>query len=197
MKRTNLVMMAALAAAGVVGMLTGTLAPTVAVAAEGQKLSSSVMKPLKAVESAMKDQNWEEAMTYIREAQAVEPQTPYDTFIIDERAWYIQYQKKDFAGAATALERSVNSGFLAPEDLPRQAEGADADSTTRSRTIRRQWNSAIATWKRMPDDRDIAKFVAYSYYNEKDYAKARAEVAEAHSREKPTTGRAAAGAGSA
>jgi tetratricopeptide (TPR) repeat protein len=173
MKKTNLVLMAALAAAGVVGVTTATLAPAVAVAAEeAQKLSSSLMKPLKAVESAMKDKNWEQALAGIREAQAVQPQTPYDTFIIDERAWYIQYQLKDIPAATAALERSVNSGFLSPEDLPGRLKAL----TQLSYQIKNYANAAEYGNRYLadaPDDREIATIVAYSYYNEKDYSKAR------------------------
>lgn len=171
MKKT-LVVMAALAAASAVGVTTAVLAPTAAFAAEGQKLSSGVLKPLKSVETAMKEQKWDEALTYVREAQAVQPQTPYDTFIIDERAWYIQYQLKDYAGAAQALERSVNSGFLAPEDLPGKLK-----ALTQLNYQIKNYPKAIEFGNRYlettPDDREIAKFVAYSYYNEKDYAHAR------------------------
>lgn len=171
MKKT-LVVMAALAAASAVGVTTAVLAPTAAFAAEGQKLSSGVLKPLKSVETAMKEQKWDEALTYVREAQAVQPQTPYDTFIIDERAWYIQYQLKDYAGAAQALERSVNSGFLAPEDLPGKLK-----ALTQLNYQIKNYPKAIEFGNRYlettPDDREIAKFVAYSYYNDKDYARAR------------------------
>ena len=81
MKKANLVLMAALAAAGLVGVAGGSLLPvSAAVAAEKekpaakQKLSPAVQKPLVAAQNAMTAKNWDEAMVQIQAAQAVEEQ---------------------------------------------------------------------------------------------------------------------------
>ena len=79
MKKANLVLMAALAAAGLVGVAGGSLLPvSVAVAAEKekpaakQKLSPAVQKPLVAAQNAMTAKNWDEALVQIQAAQAVD-----------------------------------------------------------------------------------------------------------------------------
>ena len=120
MKKANLVLMAALAAAGLVGVAGGSLLPVaVAVAAEKekpaakQKLSPAVQKPLVAAQNAMNAKNWDEALVQIQAAQAVEPKTPYDAFMVDELGWYIYLQKKDYVKSAEILERSLASGMVA------------------------------------------------------------------------------------
>jgi hypothetical protein len=61
MKKSNLVLVAALAAAGV-GIVGGSLLPTPAVAAAAAKkpaVSAAVLKPLKAAQESMTAKNWE------------------------------------------------------------------------------------------------------------------------------------------
>src|SRR5512135_2275250 len=135
MKKTNLWLVLTLAVTTVAGLTAGVLAPTVASAAEAApKLSQSVYKPLKAAQDALqaaqeagkagqdaaKAQKLDEALASIKEAQAVDPKTPYDSYMIDEVGWYVLLQKKDYAGAATMLEASVNSGFLPADQVPQR-----------------------------------------------------------------------------
>ena len=119
MKKANLVLSAALAAAGLVGFVGGTLAPTTVMAAAAKKpaLSAGVLKPLKAAQDAMNAKNWEEAYTQIQEALTVEGRTAFDDYQINEFLWFVQYQRKQLADSATALEAAVNSGFVPPEQL--------------------------------------------------------------------------------
>jgi hypothetical protein len=175
MKKANLVLMAALAAAGLVGITGGALAPTAAVAAEGQKLSAKIIKPLKAAQEAMNAKNWEQAMAMLKEAQAVEPKTPYDSFMVDELGWYAMLQTKDYAGAAAALERAVNSGFVPPADLTQRLK-ALAQLNYQVQNYPKAVEFGNKYLEQSPGDRDIAVLVAQSYYLQKDYAAARAAV---------------------
>ena len=119
MKKANLVLSAALAAAGLVGFVGGTLAPTTAMAAAPKKpaLSAGVLKPLKGAQDAMNAKNWEEAYAQIQEALKVEGRTAFDDYQINEFLWFVQYQRKQLADSAAALEAAVNSGFVPPEQL--------------------------------------------------------------------------------
>jgi hypothetical protein len=121
MKKANLVLIAALAAAGV-GIVGGSLlpVPAVAAAAKKQSLSAAVLKPLKAAQEAMNAKNWDEAQARIQEAQAAEGKTPYDAFMVDELGWFILLQKKDYAGSAATLERALGSGFVTEADVPQR-----------------------------------------------------------------------------
>jgi Tfp pilus assembly protein PilF len=182
MKIANLVLMAAMAAAGLVGVTGGALLPvTVAAAADKekpaakQKLSPPVAKPLMAAQKAMNEKNWDEATTQIAAAQAVEPKTPYDAFMIDELGWYVALQKKDYAKSAEALERALNSGFV-PE----------ADKTQRLRALtqmslqNKQFPKAIQYGdqylKANPGDSEIALQLAQARYLSGDMAGAKTAV---------------------
>ncbi len=175
MKKANLFLVAALAAAGIVGVTAGALLPGSAIAAEAAKpkLSASMMKPLKAAQDAMTAKNWDEALVHINEAKAVQPQTPYDTFMVDELGWYVFLQKKDYAAAVVALEGAVNSGFVAPADLPQRLKAL----TQINYQMLKNYPKAIEFGNRYletaPNDPDVGPMVAASYYQLKDYAAAR------------------------
>ena len=175
MNRSNLVLMAALAAAGVVGVTTGTLAPMAAIAAEAPKVSSSILKPLKATQEAIAAKNLDQALVYLQEARAIEPKTPYDSFMIDEFSWNVLLQKQDFAGAATALEAAVASGFVPPADLPQRLK-ALAQLYYKSENYPKAVEFGNRYLETTPSDREMGVLVAQSYYLEKDYTGARAAV---------------------
>jgi outer membrane protein assembly factor BamD (BamD/ComL family) len=177
MKKANLVLMAALAAAGLVGVTGGALIPAVAIAADakGQKLSPAILKPLKAAQDAMAAKNWDQALADIKEAQAVEPKTPYDAFMVDEVGWYAMLQLKDYAGAAAALERAANSGFVPEADIP-QRQRALAQLNYQTQNYAKAVEYGNKYLQQAPDDKDIGVLVAQSYYLQKDYAGARATV---------------------
>jgi tetratricopeptide (TPR) repeat protein len=181
MKKANLVLTAALAAAGLVGVTGGSLLPvSVAVAAKKdkdeapkQKLSAEVQKPLMAAQQAMNEKNWDEAATQIAAAQAVEPKTPYDTYMIDELGWYVHLQKKDYAKSAEALERSLNSGFVAEAD-----RGQRLKALTQMFLQTKQYPKAIEWgdqyYKANPTDSEIALQLAQARYLSNDFAGAKA-----------------------
>ncbi len=175
MKKTNLVLMAALAVVGVTGTTTGLLAPTAAFAAETQKLSASMMKPLKATQAAIAENNLDEAMVHIQEARAIEPKTPYDTFMVDEFTWNVLLKKQDYSGAATALEAAVNSGFVSPEELPQRLK-ALAQLYYKSENYPKAAAAGNRYLELVPGDREMGVLVAQSYYLEKDYTGARTAV---------------------
>jgi hypothetical protein len=177
MKKANLVLMAALAAAGLVGVAGGALVPTSALAAAAQspKLSASIIKPLKAAQDAMNVKNWDQALASIKEAQAVEPKTPYDAFMVDELGWFAMLQAKDYAGSAAALERAVNSGFVPPADIP-QRQKALSQLNYQTQNYAKAIEFGNKYLEQVPGDKDISVLVAQSYYLQKDYAGARATV---------------------
>ena len=121
MKKSELIL-SVLLGAGMLALAGLGMAPEAAHAAKAQKLSKKVQAPLKSAQEAMGTQNWDEALTYIAEARAVEPKTPYEAFMVDELGWYVYLQKQQYAESATALENVVNSGYLSEEDLPQRVK---------------------------------------------------------------------------
>ena len=170
MKKTNLVLMAALAAAGLVTVGGGAMLPAVAVAAESApKLGAKIVKPLKAAQDAMNAKNWDEAMARVEEARAIEPKTPYEAFMVDELGWYVLLQKKDYAGSAAALERAVASGFVAPEDLTQRYK-ALGQLNYQTQNFDKAIEFGNKYLESMPGDAEVGVLVAQSYYMKKDYA---------------------------
>jgi Tfp pilus assembly protein PilF len=184
MKKLNLVLTAALAAAGLVGVVAGSLLPVstaVAAAKEKekpaakQKLSPAVGKPLVAAQEAMNAKNWDEALVQIEAARAVEPKTPYDAFMIDELGWYIYLQKKDYVKSAEALERSLASGMVPEADKAQRMR-----ALTQLALQNKQYDKAVAFGteylKLKPDDAEIALSLAQARYLSDDFAGARTAV---------------------
>lgn len=172
MKKRNLVLAAALAAAGLVTVVGGTLAPAVAVAAKKEaqsanKLGAKILPPLKAAQDAMAAKNWDLAAASIEDARAVEPKTPYEAYMVDEIGWYVSLQKKDYAGAAAALERSVASGFVAPADLP-QRHKVLAQLNYQLPDYDKAIQFGTQALEGSPADADLGVLVGQSYYMKKD-----------------------------
>jgi hypothetical protein len=178
MKKANLVLMVALAAAGLAGVTGGSLLP-VAVAADKekpaakQKLSPAVAKPLMAAQKAMNEKNWDVAAAEVANAQAVEPKTPYDAFMVDELGWYVQLQKKDYAKSAEALERGLNSGFV-----PEADRGQRMKALTQMLLQTKQYPKSIEWGTKYletnPSDSEIALQIAQARYLSDDFAGAKA-----------------------
>lgn len=189
MKKANLVLSAALAAAGVVGFVGGALAPATAVAAAAKKptLTPAVIKPLKAAQDAITAKNWDEAMLQIQEAQKVEGRTAYDDYQINDFLWFVQYQRKEMAGAATSLESVVNSGFMPPEVLTQRLKALmqlNLASQNYAKAV--EWGNKYLAAN--PSDQEAALQIAQATYLAKDYAgaKAAAEKLIAASTPKPS-----------
>jgi Tfp pilus assembly protein PilF len=172
MKRANLILMAALAAAGL-ATVTGTLlAPAVAVAADNQKIGAKIAKPLRAAQDAIAAKNWDEASAKLVEAAAVEPKTPYEAFMVDELGWFVMVQKKDYQGAVDALSRAVASGFYPPEDLPRRYK-ALAQLSYELKQYPKTVEYGKKALELAPASDDLKTLVAMSMYLGDDFAGAR------------------------
>ncbi len=175
MKKANLVLTAALAAAGLVGVVGGALTPTTVMAAAAKKpsLSASVMKPLKAAQEAMNAKNWDEALTHIQEAQKVDGRTAFDDFQINDFLWFVLYQKKQLAESAVALEAAVNSGFVPPESLNQRYKlllQLNLMGQNFPKAV--EWGSKYIAAN--PTDMESSLQLAQGMYFNKDYAGAKA-----------------------
>jgi tetratricopeptide (TPR) repeat protein len=192
MKKANLVLAAALAAAGIAGVGTALLAPATAVAADApkkaaaqQKIGAKMIKPLKAAQEAIGAKNWEGALASLAEAQAIEPKTPYEAFMVDELGWYARIQTKDYKGAEEALSRAVASGFIAEADLPQRYKALSQINYQIQDYPKavEYGNKYLAT---APGAVDVATLVAQSKFLQNDFAGARATVDQiAATQEKP------------
>jgi len=179
MKTRNLILMAALAAAGLTS-ITGTLmVPAVAVAAEAKKdtpkIGAKIAKPLRAAQEAIQAKNWDAATASLAEAAAVEPKSPYEAFMVDELGWFVQIQKKDYAGALKSLKAAVDSGFVPEADLPRRYK-ALAQLSYELKDNAKAIEYGKKSLELDPGSADTATMVAHAMYLSDDFAGARAFV---------------------
>jgi len=182
MKKANLVLAAALAATGVSSVATALLMPATAIAADApkkataqQKIGPKMIKPLKAAQDAIGAKNWEVAIASLTEAQAIEPKTPYEAFMVDELGWYARLQVKDYKGAEELLARAVSSGFVAEADVPQRYK-ALAQINYQLQDYPKAVEYGNKYLAAVPGSADVATLVAQSKYLQNDFAGARAMV---------------------
>jgi len=168
MKRYPLIL-AVLLAAGPLFLAGLVMAPQTAEAAKGEKLSKEIQKPLKAAQDAMSAQDWDTALASIQEAQAVEPKSPYEAFMVDELGWYVYMQKQQYAEAAPALERALASGYLAPEDVPQRTKVL-AQFYYQSKNYDKAIEAGEKYLAMNPGDAEMTTLVVQAYYLKQDYA---------------------------
>ena len=122
MNKANHLLKAALAAAGLVGTVTLSTLPAVAVAQDPKppKLNSKVQKALAGAQEAIQAKDWAKAAEGLEAAKAVEGKGPYDEFMISELSGFVQLNQKDYAAAAASFEATVKSGYVPAADLPQR-----------------------------------------------------------------------------
>ena len=125
-----------------------------------------------AAQAAINEKNWDAALAQLQEAQAVEPKTEYDAFMIDELGWYVQLQKKDYVQSAAALERIINSQYIAEADKPQRLR-----ALTQMELQNKQFDKALqygtAYLQTNPGDTEIALAMAQARYLAGDFAGAK------------------------
>ena len=175
MKKTNLLMSVVLATAGLCGLGAVTLAPSIAAAADkaAPKLTPGIIAPLKTMQDQINAKNWDAADEALKQAQAFAPKTPYDSYMVDELGWYVLLQKQQLPAAAEALERALNSGFIAPADVnPRLKPLSQIYYQAKNYPKAGAYGNKYLA--QVPNDTTVAVLVAQSYYLQKDFANTRA-----------------------
>ena len=124
MKKANLVLMAALAAAGVTSLATGLLTPATASPAATQKqaapqkIGAKMLKPLKAAQEAINAKNWDAAIASLTGGPGHRAEDALRGVHGRRTRLVRPLQKKDYAGAAEALERAVARASLPRPTCP-------------------------------------------------------------------------------
>jgi hypothetical protein len=174
MKKANLLLKAALAAAGLAGVVTVSTLPVVAVAQDAKppKLNSKVQKALASAQEAIQAKDWTKAAEGLAAAGAVEGKGPYDEYLIDELTGFVQLNQKDYAAAAASFEKTVKSGYVPAADLPQRNKVLSQlyFQTENYPKAIEYGNQYLAS---APSDQAIGDLVARGYYLQKDYANAR------------------------
>jgi tetratricopeptide (TPR) repeat protein len=156
------------------------LSPTTALAAEdkgGNKITTkAVAEPMKKAQEAMKNKQWDAALTEIKKAQAVDKKTPFEAYQIDEFLGYVLIQQKKFSEAAPVFERMLTSGFLPPEQVD------DRTKTVAQLYFQVKDYKKSAEWAKKwldkhPGQEDMGVLLGQSYYLLNDYKNAASTMA--------------------
>lgn len=151
------------------GLATGALLPTMAVAADAaQTIGPKVGKPMKAAQDAMKAKNWAEALAKVKEAQAIEGKTPFEEYQINEFLGFILINQKDFAGAAAAFEKNVNSGQVPAAELNNKLKTL-AQLTFQTKQYPKAVDYTTRYLKAAPGETDMQILLAQAYYLQKNF----------------------------
>lgn len=160
---------AALAFTGALGVSVAVLAPSAAVAQ--QTVGAKVGVPLKAAQDAVKKKNWSGALAKIKEAQAIQPRTAYEDYMINELLWYVYLQQGRNADAAQILERQIASSQM-PAGEKVQRTKTLSQLYFRAGNYPKAIQAANQYLKSAPGDQEMQLLVAQGYYQQKDYKNA-------------------------
>jgi len=112
-------LVAGLLSTAAVFAVTAPLAPAYAAKATGPSVTAPVAKLLQPAQKAMEANDFAGAMTFIKQAQALPDQTPFDTYKINEFLGNAAIKLNDHVTADTAFEAMAESPSLndvAPEE---------------------------------------------------------------------------------
>ena len=165
----------ALALTLAMGTVSGAalLTATTAQAAEtaNKVTTKAVAEPLKKAQEAMKNKQWDAALTEIKKAQASEKKTPFEAYQIDEFLSYVLVQQKKFAEATPVFERMLNSGFMPADQVDERTK-----TVAQLHFQNKDYKKAVEWGKKYldkhPGDEGISVLVGQSYYVLNDYKNA-------------------------
>ena len=169
MRKATFVLSASLAILGVTGTAAGLLVPAVAVAQ--QKVGVTVGKHLKTAQDAIQKKRWDAALAAIKQAQAVDSKTAFESYKINELLWYVYLQQGRNADAARLLEQQIGSPQM-PAGEKVQRTKTLAQLYFRAGSYGKAVQAANQYLKSVPGDGEMQLLVANGYYQQKDYKNA-------------------------
>lgn len=168
-------------AVGVVATSSIFVAATVQAAEDKPKISRAVAEPLKKAQEALAAKQLDAALIEIRKAQAVEKKSSYEEYQIDDFFGYVLIQQKKFGEAAVVFERMLNSGHMAPEQVPDRTKVV-AQIYFEAKEYRKAADWAKKWLDSNPPNEEMGVLLAQAYYLLEDYkgaAEAMSKVVDA------------------
>jgi outer membrane protein assembly factor BamD (BamD/ComL family) len=134
---------------------------------ENKITTKALADPVKKIQAALTNKQFDVALTEIKKAQAVEKKTPFEEFTINEFLAYVDMQQKKWGEAAQIYEHSLDSPFLAPD----QQEKRPA-ITAQLYFEAKDYKKVVELGKRYldkhPGDEDMLQRVAMAYFELND-----------------------------
>ncbi len=131
-------------------------------------VSKPLGKPLKAAQDALQAKKYSEALAHLKEADGINPKTPWDEHVINELYSFAYARTNDLPNAARVIEATVNDGFTEPSEIPTKLkELAQINYSLKN------YDKAIEFGERAMKagvgDEDMNTIVGQSYYLKNDY----------------------------
>ena len=131
-------------------------------------VSAKLAKPLKAAQDALNAKKYPEALAKLKEAEGINPKTPYDEYVINELSAFAYARTNDMASAEKSYEANFGSQFVPPGEVANRAKqlaGVNYQLKNYDKAIE-YGNKAI---KAGENDDAIYTIVAQAYYLKNDY----------------------------
>jgi tetratricopeptide (TPR) repeat protein len=153
------------------GMLSIDVLVTPSVVQAAEQFSAAVGKPLKAAQDAIKGKQWNVALDRLKEAQAVANKKPHEQYAIDQLLAYVLYTQKNYAQAAAAYERMIESGQMPAAEVPERTK-AVAQMYFQLKDYDKSIKWAKSSLEKNPNQQDVQVILAQAHYLKKDYKSA-------------------------
>ena len=148
-----------------IGVCSVAMAPS---AMAEDKIGAKVGKPLQAAQELAQKKDLNGALAKVKEAEAVSSKTPFEQFKIDQFKVFIQLQRGDYASAGKAMEATIASGFLPPEEVTKTYK-----SLAQIAYQVKDYNKVIEYGKKYsqnaPGDLELQLVVIQAQYLQKDF----------------------------
>lgn len=152
--------------------VTVMLGSSAAFAADTNKVSAAVAKPLSEALKAAQGGDMPGALAKLTEAQAVASRTPFDDYKINAILAYVAIQQKDYATATTATEFCANSPVI-----PQEEKLATFKNALVLASAAKQYQKAVVYGQNLVAlnglDKATEAQLAIDYYELKDMANAK------------------------
>jgi tetratricopeptide (TPR) repeat protein len=176
---------------GVCATLAGGASVLVAPAAHGQEsraahedkskdkdeksknnVSPKMAKPLKAAQELSNAKKYPEALAKLKEADAINPKTPYDEYVINELSAYAYIHTNDMANAEKAMEGTFGSQYVPQGEVATRAKQL-AVVNYQLKNYDKAIDYGNKAIKAGDNDESIYTVVAQAYYLKNDYKNTR------------------------
>ena len=131
-------------------------------------VSKALAKPLKAAQDAMTAKKYPEALAHLKEAEAINPKTPWDEHLINEMYGYVYAHTSDFPNAEKAFEATLNDPFMEQADVPARVKVL-AQINYQLKSYDKAIEFGTRAVKGGYADEEIYTLVSQSYYLKNDY----------------------------
>ncbi|MFV3077529.1 tetratricopeptide repeat protein [Niveispirillum fermenti] len=180
MIRTRLFTAALLGSALAFGSFAAVMAPSEAFAQKsggekGDTVRPAVGTPLQAAQELMKAKKFKEAVTKIKEADAVTDKTPFENFMVEQMRAIASYQAGDLATAEKSFEQVFASGRM-----PAAQQLTFTQALAQQFYQQKNYTKAIAWTQKYfaggGNDQNMRTLLLQAYYLNKDFPNAIKEV---------------------